>query len=317
MTVVPPFEDLSRLARRRELLLGAAVTASVAAAVLALGPAPGDAPAHLYRTLLVQHGALVWDNLWYAGNFPLASYSLLYYLPAALVGNVPLVLAAAISSTLLFASITVRQWGAAARWPSRVFGVLAAAPMFTGLYSYELGFATMLAAIRALQSQRTRLAILLAALTVGFSPLAFAFLCLLLAAVGSRAAGASRGARSHSASHSLRLRPSRGRRLLLFSSGGTGVYPFHLIDFVSVIGVSTVGLLLARRARGGTPAGRVLRPVGRRQRRRLLCPVAARGQLDTAVRVRLSADAADRRPRRLSAAVARRPRPRSRVRLQP
>ena len=74
---VTAFAELPRLARRRELLVAACVTAALAAFVLAVGPAPGDAPVHLYRTLLVQHGTMVWDNFWYAGTYPLASYSLL------------------------------------------------------------------------------------------------------------------------------------------------------------------------------------------------------------------------------------------------
>ena len=41
--------DIRRLSPRRELLLGAALTAAFAALVLAVGPAPGDAPVHLYR----------------------------------------------------------------------------------------------------------------------------------------------------------------------------------------------------------------------------------------------------------------------------
>ena len=168
--------------RRRELLLGGLVTAAVAGLLLAVGPAPGDAPAHLYRTLLVRDRTYVWDNFWYAGDFPLASYSLLYYLPAALFGNLPFVFAAAVVSTVLFAAIALREWGQAALWPSRLFGVLAAAPMFTGLYSYSLGFTAMLATLKALQAGRRWLAALLALLTVGFSPLAFAFLCLVLAA---------------------------------------------------------------------------------------------------------------------------------------
>lgn len=137
------------VARRREFAVLAALTALVAAVLLTLGPAPGDAPAHLYRTLLVRHGALVWDNFWYAGSYPLGSYSLLYYFPAALVGNVPLVFAAAVLSTVLFSSIATREWGRAALWPARAFGVLAAAPMFTGLYAYSLGLVAMLGALRA------------------------------------------------------------------------------------------------------------------------------------------------------------------------
>src|SRR5262245_65758658 len=118
---------------KRQQLVCAALTAAVAFQLLVFGPAPGDAAVHLYRTFLVRSGALVWDNFWYEGHYPLASYSLLYYLPAALVGNLPLVLAAAVASTILFASIARHEWGDAALWPSRVFAVCAAAPLFTGL----------------------------------------------------------------------------------------------------------------------------------------------------------------------------------------
>jgi len=244
--------DLRRLSPRRELLLGAALTAAFAGLVLAVGPAPGDAPVHLYRTFLVRDGALVWDNFWYSGTYPLASYSLLYYLPAALVGNLPLVFAAAVASTVLFSSIALREWGSAALWPSRIFGVLAAAPLFTGLYAYTLGFVAMLATLKLLQLRRPWLAGIVAALTVGFSPLAFAFLCLI---VGSYAVSRRRIARRH-----LWFGVALGlaaaievAALLLFPGAGGGVYPFHWIDFVAVLGVTTLGLLVARRVRGAGP----------------------------------------------------------------
>jgi hypothetical protein len=236
---------------RRELWLSGGVTAIVSAALLALGPAPGDAAAHLYRTLLVQHGALVWDNYWYAGNYPLASYSLLYYLPAAVVGNLPLVFAASVASTLLFASIAMREWGDSALWPIRVFSALAAAPLFTGLYAYSLGFATMLGALKALQAKRTLLAVLLAALTVGFSPLAFAFLLLIAASVFvarrrfSRQALIAAVGLVHVAGAELAV-------LMLFPSGN-GVYPFHVADFLGVLGVCALGVLVGRRAKMAGP----------------------------------------------------------------
>jgi hypothetical protein len=243
--------DFRRLSPRRELVLGAALTAAFAALVLAIGPAPGDAPVHLYRTFLVRDGALVWDNFWYAGTYPLASYSLLYYLPAALVGNLPLVFFAAVASTVLFASIALREWGRAALWPSRVFGVLAAAPMFTGLYAYSLGFTTMLATLKLLQLRRLRLAVVLAALTVGFSPLAFAFLCLV---VGSYAVSRRRISRRH-VWFGVGLGVAAGIELLalVLFPAGTGIYPFHWIDFVAVLVVTTLGLLVARNARGAGP----------------------------------------------------------------
>jgi hypothetical protein len=240
--------DLRRISPRRELLLGAALTAAIAGIVLAIGPAPGDAPVHLYRTFLVRDGALVWDNFWYAGTYPLASYSLLYYLPAALVGNLPLVFAAAVASTVLFSSIALREWGSAAVWPARIFGVLAAAPLFTGLYAYTLGFVAMLATLKLLQLRRFWLAGVLAALTVGFSPLAFVFLCLV---VGSYAL-ARRQIPRRDLWFGVALGIAAGielAALILFPSG-TGVYPFHWIDFVAVLGVTALGVLVARNARG-------------------------------------------------------------------
>jgi hypothetical protein len=243
--------EVPNLSRRRELLLGAALTAAFAGLVLAIGPAPGDAPVHLYRTFLVRDGALIWDNFWYAGTYPLASYSLLYYLPAALVGNLPLVFAAAVASTVLFSSLALRQWGRAALWPSRVFGVLAAAPMFTGLYAYSLGFTAMLATLKLLQLRRFRLAAVVAVLTVGFSPLAFAFLCLVVVSYAvSRRQVALRqiwfGA-------GLVLAASIEVLALVLFPANTGVYPFHWIDFVGVMGVTALGVLVARRARAAAP----------------------------------------------------------------
>ena len=234
----------------REIALGSLVTAVVASLLLLGGPAPGDAPAHLYRTLLVRHGVFVWDNLWYAGQYPLASYSLLYYLPAAVIGNLPLVFAAALMSTALFASITLREWGAAAVWPSRVFGVLAAAPLFTGLYAYSLGFAAMLGALRALQARKAWLAIILAGLTVGFSPLAFAFLCLILAAVWISRRGISMRVVAVGAGLAA-IAGFEVITLALFATPGN--YPFHAVNFAGVIGVSAIGIVLARRTRSGVP----------------------------------------------------------------
>ncbi len=232
----------------RERLVCTGLTGLVGVLLLVFGPAPGDAAVHLYRTLLVQHGTLLWDNYWYAGQYPLASYSLVYYLPAAVVGNAPLVLAAAVASSLLFASIAREEWGDASLWPARIFGVCAAAPLFTGLYSYSLGFMVMLGALRALQLSRVWVAVALAGLTLGCSPLAFLFLCLILLSVA-----ATRGRLSMSTVRIgvallviaafelcvLRLFPSRG------------IYPFHLVNLAAVVAVSIVGMLLARRARNG------------------------------------------------------------------
>jgi hypothetical protein len=240
--------DLRRISPRRELLLGAALTAAIAGLVLAVGPAPGDAPVHLYRTFLVRDGALIWDNFWYAGTYPLASYSLLYYLPAALVGNLPLVFAAAVASTVLFSSIALKEWGRDAVWPARVFAVLAAAPLFTGEYAYTLGFAAMLATLKLLQLRRFWLAAPFAVLTVGFSPLAFVFLCLV---VGSYAVWRRQIAvRYVWFGVALAFAAAIEAAALIVFPAGTGTFPFHWIDFATVLVVSSLGVLVARKARG-------------------------------------------------------------------
>jgi len=243
--------DLPWPFRRRELLIGAAVTAIVAALVVTVGPAPGDAAVHLYRTFLVRHGIFVWDNFSYAGWYPLASYSLLYYLPTAVVGNLPLVFVAAVASTVLFSSIALTEWGSAALWPSRVFGVLAAAPMFTGLFAYSLGFTAMLATLKLLQLRRHRLAIIPAILTVGFSPLAFVFLCLIVVSYAAVRRGVSRRRVWFAAG--LAVAASFEATALILFRTNEGVYPFHWEDFVSVMIVSVLGVAVARRGRAAAP----------------------------------------------------------------
>lgn len=166
------------------MLAATSIAALTAAALAVFGPPAGDAPAHLYRTELVRDGVLLWDNLWYGGHYPLASYSLLYYLAAAVVGNVTLVVAASVVAAALFAAVATREWGEAARWPSLVFAVLACGPIVTGTYPYAVGIALTLGTIRLLQAGRARAAVGVAALAMLVAPLAFIVLCIALAAIG-------------------------------------------------------------------------------------------------------------------------------------
>lgn len=220
-------------------------------ALVLLGPPPGDLPAHLYRTLLVEEGVLVWDTFWYAGHYPLLTYSLLYYFPAALIGNDVVALVSVVAAAALFASLAGREWGEAARWPARVFAVVACGPLFTGTYPYAAGLAAGLGALKAQQLGRRWTAVGLAALTLGLSPLAFLFLCLTVVA-----AFLTRGARLDRSSvvvgaALLALGLLQGALLLLYPEEAE--YPFfRLEELLSVIALSAACIALTLRARRGS-----------------------------------------------------------------
>ena len=236
---------MDAVSSRAEALRAAALAGAAAALLVAFGPPGGDSAAHLYRTMLVRDGVTVWDNLWYGGQYPLTSYSLLYYLPAALVGNIPLVFAAIVASAALFASLAVREWGESARWPARAFGVLAAGPLFTGTYSYAVGLAAALAALRLLQARRTALAVACAALSLGFSALAFAFLCVALVAVVAARGGLDRRTIAVAAALAA-LATVQLLAVLVFPTEGR--YPFSRVSLAGVLAVSGLGAALAWRA---------------------------------------------------------------------
>jgi hypothetical protein len=165
-----------------EAVLAAGISLAIGLPLVLYGPPPVDLPAHLYRTELVRDGVLVWDTFWYAGHYPFVGYSLLYYFPAALLGNDVLALLAVVAASALFATLTVREWGERARWAAPAFAVVACGPLFTGTYPYAVAVATGLGALLALQSRRRWTVVALSALTVGLSPLAFLFLCLAVLA---------------------------------------------------------------------------------------------------------------------------------------
>ena len=169
--------------QRWEVVVAAVIGAAASTVVVGAVPVGGDAAAHLYRTVLVRGGSLVWDNLWLSGQYPLTSYSVLYYFVAGWLGNVPLAFAAIVVSAALFSILLRREWGLAGRWPAWVFAVIAAGQLFTGSYDYVVGFAVLLASLFAFQRGRPAFGVVLAGLTLAVSPLAFIFLGVVLVAV--------------------------------------------------------------------------------------------------------------------------------------
>ncbi len=206
---------------------------------------------------MLRQGALVWDNLWYGGHYPL-SYGLLDPLLASVVGQPAVLVVGAVLSAGIFATICLRQFGDAARWPVRAFGVLAAAPLFTGLDSYSLGLTCVLGALLALQLRRPWLAGALGAAALASSPLAFAFLCLVLAGLlVSRRLPRPDRRTAVWALISVGAAALAGLAVLrAFPNGGQ--YPFSAWDLALVLALCTSAGALAYRSTAGRPIAAVL-----------------------------------------------------------
>jgi hypothetical protein len=225
--------------------LVAAVLASAATGVLVATLAPGgDTASHLYRATLLERGVLAWDTHWYGGHSPFLPYSVLYYPLAVTVGHVPLLLGATAASAALFAAIALGEWGDLGRWPARTFALVLPAPVILGQYPYAVGLTALLATVWALQAGRRVVATAAAALTLGFSPLAFFFLCLVLAALALARPRAARRA-VHLAVAVALLAGLQLLVLRVFSAGGSYVFP--LPQFVAALGVAAGAAALALR----------------------------------------------------------------------
>ncbi len=171
----------------RHVVLCVGVAAVLASVLLWLGPPGTDLAAHVYqRQLFLRHGFALWNNFWYAGRYSFVGYSLLYYPLAALVGIKLLGVLSVAGAAGAFAAVAEREWGDAARWPARVFAVVAVASLVSAAFPYMLGLAFALATLAALQSRRPMVFALLAAGTFAASPLAFLLLLVVLVAAVTR-----------------------------------------------------------------------------------------------------------------------------------
>jgi hypothetical protein len=236
---------------RAELIRAVVIAGLTAGVILLLAPPAGDAAAHLYRTYLIEHGVWVWDTFWYRGDYPIFTYSLLYYPLAALVGNNALSVVTALGAAAAFAAVALRQWGRLGVWPARAFSVCAAGPLVTGTYAYGMGLAAALGALVAAQHGRRWILLALAAVTLGLSPLAFAFLVLVLASV---VVARRRLTRGDVVVGGILGVLAGGQWLIIAWLGYRGSYPFGAWNLLGVGVVAGCGLALAVRR----PASRVL-----------------------------------------------------------
>jgi hypothetical protein len=228
-----------------EPLLLAAMASSLAALLCWAGPPGTDFAAHAYqRTVFIDHGFQLWNNLWYAGHYSFITYSLLYYPLAAVFGIKLLAVATVALGTFAFATVLQREWGPAARWSSAAFAAVWAAFVLTGAFPFALGLALALLAVSALQRGSRGSFVLWAVLTLTASPLAFLMLSLLLGGVAF--SGRADGKRLLLPAVTVAL--LGGTEILLwrlFPSGGR--YPYSLDDLAWGLGYCASVVLLTWR----------------------------------------------------------------------
>jgi hypothetical protein len=242
--------------RRLALPLVCAVTAGLTAAVLlTLGPPGIDTPAHLFMTWLYRHaGFQLWNNDWYDGRYDFVGYSVLFYPLAAVVGLWTATVTSAAVLAYAFAAVGRREWGQAADAPCLVLAATATATCcISGVFPFLAGAAAGAVALACAQRRR-RIGFGVATLvSLGFSPLAFGLLAVVLASfvLGERnPLGVVR--RNKIAVAALGV--TTAACLILqraFPSGNW--YPYHLSDLMIVFAFSGAGLYLTAsspRARG-------------------------------------------------------------------
>src|SRR6266545_2884514 len=229
----------------REAMLAAAAAASLAAVLLWFGPPGNDLAAHLYqRALFLEHGFVLWNNFWYAGRYSFIGYSVLYYPLSAVLGIKVLALASIAAAALAFAVVVGREWGPAARWSSRTFAVVWAGTVLSAAFPFALGAAFALLALWAVQQgSRARFAILVM-LTLAASPLAFAFLVVVLTGILLTRRYAWRGVVfpvvAVGAAGLVELLVAR-----LFADGSR--FPFHAAELVPAAAFCGLGALVSTR----------------------------------------------------------------------
>ena len=155
------------------------VAAALAGVYLVLAPSSVDLAAHLFRAeMFKEQGFAVWNNYWYGGNEVLG-YSVLF--PAVSATLTPQ-LAAALAATgtaTVFTALARRHFSDRALAGSILFAAATAADLYSGRLAFAFGALPALAAVLALDSQRTVIACLLAIVSALCSPVAALFAALI------------------------------------------------------------------------------------------------------------------------------------------
>jgi hypothetical protein len=167
-----PHMDRSSQLLRPDWLPAVALSAALAAAMLAWNPPVGDLAAQVFRTELFQRGGLaIWNGSWYGGHYTL-TYSVFFPPLASLLGPRLVGTLAVVASSYLFDRLVRDRWGEAARWATLWFAAGVVTLLADGQLTFALGVAFALATLRSLQLNRTALALAASAACALSSPVA-------------------------------------------------------------------------------------------------------------------------------------------------
>jgi hypothetical protein len=158
------------------------LAAVLAAIYLIVDPPSADLAAQTYRTWLFEHhGFVVWDNGWYGGHH-IPAYSILFPPLAALTSPQLVGAVAAVVSAWAFERLVAGLPGArpAAYW----FAVATLVSLVTGRLTFALGVAFALLAVLALARGRMLRCAIAGVAAALASPVAAAFLAIVLLAWG-------------------------------------------------------------------------------------------------------------------------------------
>jgi hypothetical protein len=180
----PHMDRSSSQLLRPDWLPAVALSAALAAAMLAWNPPVGDLAAQVFRTELFQRGGLgIWNGSWYGGHYTL-TYSVLFPPLASLLGPRLVGTIAVVASSYFFDRLVRDRWGEEARWATLWFAAGVVTLLADGQLTFALGVAFGLAALRCLQMERAPLALAAATACALSSPVAAVFLAgVLLASV--------------------------------------------------------------------------------------------------------------------------------------
>jgi hypothetical protein len=222
---------------RPDWLPAVALSAVLAAAMLAWAPPVGDLAAQVFRTELFQRiGLGIWNGSWYGGHYTL-TYSVLFPPLAALLGPRLAGALAVLASSYLFDRLVRERWGEEARWATLWFGAGVVTLLADGQLTFALGVAFGLGSLRALQLSRPAPAMLAAAACALSSPVAAVFLAgVLLAGAWDSEVLLSRSFRGRTRGRAV-WAASVALALTLAANAAfpeSGLFPFAFSSYVAI-----------------------------------------------------------------------------------